>query len=586
MSDKGFNEKHKEKVNLIEKCDKCQKPVTPESRVGSFTSFLFAVNRCNCNNPVKLEVITGTSGAKPTIASPPQSTYTGDKPDLGERYEILDLIGQGGMGAVWKVRDKAIDKTLAIKVLRKELANDRFAVKRFEQEALAASCLTQVNLVAVYGSGKAKDNSPYLIMDFLEGESLADLLHREVYLPVPEVLDISTQICEALAHAHAKGIIHRDLKPSNIMLTKSPDGNVIVKIVDFGIAKLMPSINEQTNNLTQTGDLIGSPLYMSPEQCKGETVDARSDIYSLGCIMHEMLTGKAAFAADNPIKIILKHLNDVPEVVKVAGLSEAMAGVIERCLEKEPESRFQSIGEVQNGLLPESSKISYLASTNDKRLFAKVIDSAVLSAISLIVLCMLLAFVDLVFPSQNLVQRLFWGDLVMVLPEFALGALLYFLLDSICLLASVMGVALMATITYPALHHAVVGVKNTPIAGEYTAIILTNLAQCLALSMLPIIMIVVSWLYDAIAESSSQQGTLGKRILKLKVVSLTGKPLTFWQASIRHFSRILVLFQLPLVSIVSLLKIVRCNIQNDKLNALLKAPMIHDYIAKAQVRRK
>lgn len=275
-----------------------------------------------------------------------------DKPDLGEGYEVLSLIGQGGMGAVWKVRDKALNKTLAIKLLRPELAGDRIAAKRFEQEAQAAASLTQANLVAVYGFGKANDESPFLIMDYLQGENLATVLAKDVYLPVARMLDLTTQICEALMHAHAKGIVHRDIKPSNVIITKSEDGNDIVKVVDFGLAKVMPTINDQTNNLTQTGELFGTPNYMSPEQCLSEEIDARSDIYSLGCLMFESLCGKPVFQNTNPIKVILGHINEAPDFsqLKKNGVPTDLIDIISICLSKKPAARYQSMKDLDQDL--------------------------------------------------------------------------------------------------------------------------------------------------------------------------------------------------------------------------------------------
>ncbi|MGH9549446.1 MAG: serine/threonine protein kinase, partial [Terriglobales bacterium] len=336
----SFKEKQEEQIRITESCSRCHKPVTPTERKGSFTSYLFKENRCQCPTDSTAEEPALVVTAHPDTLAP---APTLEKPDLGDRYEVLEMIGQGGMGTVWKVHDKAIDKMLAIKILRKELASDRFAVKRFEQEARAAVDLTHVNLVAVYGYGTANNNdAPYLVMDYVDGESLADTLKREVYLNFDRVIGITSQICEALAHAHAKGIVHRDLKPSNIMLIKNDGQLDMIKIVDFGIAKVMPTVNEQTKNLTQTGDLFGSPLYMSPEQCEGESIDARSDIYSLGCVTYELLTGKAAFAAENPIKTILKQINDAPPALKsLVSVPDGLAEIVRRCLEKDPSSRYQ-----------------------------------------------------------------------------------------------------------------------------------------------------------------------------------------------------------------------------------------------------
>ncbi|MBP9090162.1 protein kinase [bacterium] len=536
MSDKVFKEEQKEKVYLSEKCTKCQKPITPESRAGSFTSFLFGANRCSCNNPLQLKVVTSTTSAQLTSAGVTESGYTGDKPDLGERYEVLDLIGQGGMGAVWKVRDTAINKTLAIKVLRKELANDRLAVKRFEQEANAAACLTHANLVTVYGSGAAKDNSPYLIMDYINGECLADLLHREVYLSVPQALDITSQICEALAHAHAKGIVHRDLKPSNIMLTKSADGNDIVKIVDFGIAKLMPSINEQANNLTQTGELFGSPLYMSPEQCKGETVDARSDVYSLGCIMYEMLTGKPAFPADNPIKIILKHLSETPKSLCLEfpslEISNELSLVVMQCLEIAQEQRYASadalrmdLERLRNGQRPQLTKeITFLAAPVWRRAAANLIDGSIIGIFSCLLTFAMLSFI---FPNsatfefaRNFQVSMSFAVLLLEIASFAFNLVPLWQLSIESLNPSMS-------------------------------------MRWMVMTTLFIYLFMVNWLYQAIFDSSPLKGTPGKLLMGLQITDYNHNKISFGKSSLRYLLGLGVfgyyfaeLFYLPLISAI------------------------------------
>lgn len=529
MSGKVFKEEQKEKVRIAARCEKCRKEITSESKAGSFTSFLFAANRCSCDKPMQLKVVSSATAATPAGASLTESLHIGDKPDLGERYEVLSLIGQGGMGAVWKVRDTAIDKTLAVKVLRKELATDRFALKRFEQEAQAASCLTQANLVAVYGSGLARDNSPYLIMDYLDGESLEDRLQREVYLPVPEVLDISTQICEALAHAHAKGIVHRDLKPSNIMLTKSADGNDIVKIVDFGIAKLMPSIKEQTHNLTQTGDLFGSPLYMSPEQCTGEQVDARSDIYSLGCVMYEMLTGKAGFSAANPIKTILMHINDQPAGLNDGSLPKELASLISICLDKDPSKRYQGCDSllqdlelVGNGELPSALKRSanfpHLLNGHNawRRFCALCVDGFVVGLLGGVLQFAVVAFfINYLKLQPSAAVHDQSSNLLYAL----MGGFLTSFID-----AGVVSLSFIEMIIGPA------ALAMTSRADKFIGISVIEL--------LYVTMVVINWLYHALMESSDKKATLGKILFGLKVVNEQNQKISFGQATARHFSKI------------------------------------------------
>lgn len=274
--------------------------------------------------------------------------------NLGDRYEVQSLLGQGGMGAVYKVRDKELHKTFAIKVLNSNLVEDKSSLKRFEQEAQAARGLTSPNLVAVYDYGMGKKGSPYIVMDYLDGTSLDTVLADGGYLDVPRAEDIFVQICEAIVHAHSKSVVHRDIKPSNIMLTKGLNGGDFVKLVDFGIAKVLPSQQKATQNLTQTGDVFGSPLYMSPEQCLGNKLDNRTDIYAFGCVMYETLTGQTPFAAENPIKIILKHINDQPKPFSSLGhgynIPAQLEAVVKRCLEKDPDDRYQTADELLRDL--------------------------------------------------------------------------------------------------------------------------------------------------------------------------------------------------------------------------------------------
>lgn len=268
-------------------------------------------------------------------------------------YSIVERIGSGMMGVVFKARNDAVDKTLAVKLMRKNLANDPVNLRRFREEAKAASFLTHANLVGVYGHGITGDGAPYIIMDYVDGISLQELLSREGYLDTERFLNIFIQVCEALEHAHAKRIVHRDLKPSNIMIVKADQGLDHVKVVDFGIAKVMEEGGEH-GNLTQTGELLGSPLYMSPEQCLGNPLDARSDIYSLGCVMYEALTGKAPFLGDNVVQTIFKHLNErPPELRSVRPYLDLPAGLenlIFLALEREADDRFQNIAQLRQGL--------------------------------------------------------------------------------------------------------------------------------------------------------------------------------------------------------------------------------------------
>ncbi len=269
-----------------------------------------------------------------------KSKFPETPPELGDRYEVIEFIGSGGMGSVWKVYDKQLEGTFAVKVLKPELLADATAVKRFEKEANLASDLTHANIAAIFGPGTDSQGRPFIIMGYVDGESLADILAREGKLSEERALDIFTQICEALSHSHMKGIIHRDIKPSNIIISKTESGGDMVHIVDFGIARCIYDEVTKTQALTKAVDIFGSPRYMSPEQFLGNNVTGQSDIYSLGCVFYEMLTGAPPFTDENPVKLILQHISETPDL---SGIPQRLQYLVYSCLTKEPESRLPSV---------------------------------------------------------------------------------------------------------------------------------------------------------------------------------------------------------------------------------------------------
>lgn len=291
-----------------------------------------------------------SSSQSETEVAKPENVSSSDLPDLGEQYEVLQRIGTGGMGAVYKVRDKSIDSIVAIKVLQQSLVQDAAALKRFQQEAESASHLNHPNLVSVFGHGTTDDGSPYIVMDYLDGKSLADILTEATVLDSTRALKLFSDIAEALAYAHTNGVVHRDVKPTNIIVTNVGEASERAHIVDFGIAKMMPTANRETHDLTQTGEVFGSPNYMSPEQCLGFMLDNRSDIYSLGCLMYEVLTGAPPFDGANPIQVIVKHMNEqppeFPKNVRTDKAIEKLENVVLRCLDKEKTERYQSAADL------------------------------------------------------------------------------------------------------------------------------------------------------------------------------------------------------------------------------------------------
>jgi len=267
---------------------------------------------------------------------------------IDSRYEIESFIGKGGYGKVYKARQLLLGKPVALKVLNRIAANEA-TVRRFRNEAKVAVALEHPNLARALDFGVLGDQ-PFILMEYLEGETLAQLIKRRGKLPLGEATPIFLALCSGMEYAHEHGIVHRDLKPSNVILarqTSDPD-NVIAKILDFGIAKIEMENLDQT--LTKTGEIFGTPLYMSPEQCIGAKVDARSDIYSLGCILFEMLTGTPPFAGSSAIRTMMLHGSARPPTLKEASLGdtfpEPLEHAIQRVLAKDPEKRFQTCGEL------------------------------------------------------------------------------------------------------------------------------------------------------------------------------------------------------------------------------------------------
>jgi serine/threonine protein kinase len=272
---------------------------------------------------------------------------------LANKYEVLGEIGRGGMSVVYKGRDTFIDRLVAIKMLQAQLVSDQTSLLRFQREAQAVACIQHPNVVAIYAS-EIHDGQPYLVMDYLVGESLSDIIKRENHISVERVLKMFIRVTDALEHAHQKGVLHRDLKSSNVMLVKGEDGSENVKVVDFGIAKLLPSSGKQAQNLTATGEIFGSPIYMSPEQCQGLPLDKRSDIYSAGVMMYEALTGEPPLLGENIVDTMQMHVTTQPvpfaEIRPDLYIPPSLEAIVLKTLEKNPAARFESMLEFKKAL--------------------------------------------------------------------------------------------------------------------------------------------------------------------------------------------------------------------------------------------
>jgi serine/threonine protein kinase len=345
-----FQHKTETVSNLKLVCDRCEKQIRRSVGRASVTSWLFRESSCRCGKTA------GNRGSLQLHIADGQSDPKVDAASLGlsGKYEVVRLIGEGGMGSVYEVRDPALGQKFALKMLKKELVADQEAVKRFQREAKTTMALSHVNLCTVYGFGQSDTGVPYLVMELVSGESLSSILEREIFLGTTSAVDIFLQICDALSHAHTNQVMHRDLKPSNVIITGNSRDVFVdqVKVVDFGIAKtLSASASSETNALTQTGDIVGSPLYMSPEQCRGEKLKQQSDIYSLGCVMYEVLTGNPPFTGPNPVMVILQHLNDRPaRFNKSLDVPAVLEAIVFKCLEKLPADRYQSIDDLRSDL--------------------------------------------------------------------------------------------------------------------------------------------------------------------------------------------------------------------------------------------
>jgi serine/threonine-protein kinase len=254
---------------------------------------------------------------------------------FGDRYEVQGRIGVGGMAEVWRGYDRTLNRTVAIKTLLPQFARDASFVNRFRREAQAAARLNHPGIVSVYDSG-TDGETPYIVMQFIEGRTLADYLASGKTIPPMKAAQVAKEIAEALAAAHAEGVIHRDIKPANVMVTR--DGKVLV--MDFGIARLISG----PETAPQTSAVLGTASYLSPEQAQGQSVDARTDIYALGVVLYEMLTGRPPFTGDSPMAIAYKQVNATPEAPSSVNpdVPPELDAVVMRALSKNPANRYQT----------------------------------------------------------------------------------------------------------------------------------------------------------------------------------------------------------------------------------------------------
>jgi serine/threonine protein kinase len=322
-------------------------------RLGTLSGWIFGTPRykCRCQNlaeqagePLATLITEHHSGLKNRAAG----VLVAPDTLLLNRYRLKKIIGSGASGNVYEADDTTRGKPCAIKILRPELINDQNSIKRFDMECQTLSGLVHPNLAVVYDSGLIDKALPYIVMELLSGETLDILLKAHGTLPVEKAMLIFLQVCSAVDYAHSQGVIHRDLKPSNIIVNEK-GRKITVHIIDFGIAKMVVR-NSAAYKFTQTGEIFGSPFYMSPEQCIGDHVDHRTDLYSIGCILFECLAGRPPFNGDNPVQIILKHLKESPDRLfddSESNIPADLKTMVKRCLQKDPALRYQSATALQ-----------------------------------------------------------------------------------------------------------------------------------------------------------------------------------------------------------------------------------------------
>ncbi len=309
------------------------------------------------SDPAAATVADSDSDSAPTLAAPRSLKEWSDSKqspamgvslvlppgmEIGKRYLVVRLLGMGGMGAVYLVHDRSSTADVALKLIRSDIAENPEALERFKREIQLSSKVTHKNVLRVYDLG-ASDGIKYLTMQFVEGEDLSTVLKREGRLPNPRLIHVFRQILEGLRAAHDQGVIHRDLKPQNIMLDAADN----VYVTDFGLAKSL-----EQSGMTQTGAIVGTPYYMSPEQVKGSPIDHRSDIYSLGVILYEMSTGRLPFTGSTPYEVMAQRLQRAPQPAGELNpdLPAYLRKILERCMTVDPAARYQTVEEILKDL--------------------------------------------------------------------------------------------------------------------------------------------------------------------------------------------------------------------------------------------
>jgi DNA-binding NarL/FixJ family response regulator/tRNA A-37 threonylcarbamoyl transferase component Bud32 len=332
--------------HLIEKLFAADPAVNLPSPRAQLEERLGAVSEADAHNRLEQNLEHGASEGILT-ALPTGSIFD-------RRYRIEYVLGRGGMGIVYRAKHIHMQRSVAIKVLYPQHGTNLKLIRRLQQESRAASALQHENIVSVHDFGLTEQGHPFLIMDYVDGDSLDRWIRVKGGMSLHQYMDVFMQVANALSATHMQGIVHCDLKPSNIMLDGNINHGFVPQLVDFGLAVIMPTSKNVYDQQTQSFDVLGSPLYMSPEQCEGTPLDFRTDIYSLGCIMYEALTGRPVFECTTPYQLFHKHVHAIPEPFSVVApetqIPKELELIVMRCLQKKPDNRFASASAIANDL--------------------------------------------------------------------------------------------------------------------------------------------------------------------------------------------------------------------------------------------
>jgi serine/threonine protein kinase len=472
------------------------------------------------------------------------------------KYKIMELLGVGSLAKVYRAEHLELKQAVAIKILLQD--SDSESALRFRKEAHTLLELRHPNIVCIRDFGEY-DHRSYLVMDLAKGKTLEAYLVEHGTLNDADAANIFNQVCEGLQYAHKHGIVHRDLKPANIMIANE-QSEFGVQIVDFGIAKdFSGKDGASLNKMTQTGNVVGTPAYMSPEQCTGQALDPRSDIYSLGCVMYEAVSGKRAFASDTLFDCMYKHVNELPSKLRKLEqpVSSLLEPVIFKCLAKHPEGRYENAEALNADLkaISDGKEIIRMLPSGQRlirtRFFAAAVDGFCVWAIyacsiySILALFSLLSVqVEFFATASNVSKALFSGiGVFFFVINFIDGATSL----SLPIVASIM--------TYCRLH------LISPDGSVFIALIGA----------------IINWLYHAILESSPLQGTLGKKLMGLIIVDSSYRRVSFLKASVRH-----ILKPLAVILLLDIIRTIYLNrgVERFRENWLqtLRQPM-HDKMA-------